>query len=411
VPQKVMGGKHIGRIMRAALPVFRLVQAPYQFAGWVDWHLRRSAWSFSLLRRVERSNGAATAFGWFHRISCALTWPLVFALGWLLSARSGLPLPMDIAGAVLAVALTYAAIRALIRRWMHCDWMAAGSAHTLRGTCFVFQVFAGGPWSQTRRRKCLAAVRNACRWLDAQARSNGVELTLITEPGLLLMLPDVPATREQLSGSPEAEPYDYDRDRVRQLVEGELPRLETEISRRLLAAGRPADNVCLLVHTLQRGQGFALPEREGLREHLEACVCGVGNGPEMYAHELLHLFGAPDLYLHPGRFRGANDPEWDEAPAIVAAGHRMLAGEFGSSVMFRGRLRLRDATLDPITLRAIGWRRPGREYLRSVTAWEQAVLDALLQACDRSDIERTGRRSPENRPNVRSKDRHQRGIQ
>jgi hypothetical protein len=89
------------------------------------------------------------------------------------------------------------------------------------------------------------------------------------------------------------------------------------------------------------GEAWAVPEWHRPLGCVEYCVCSRSSSAGILAHEILHLFGAMDLYV-PKR---GNFPEW---------AHRRFVDELGcvtDSIMRDAR----SLQIDPATAFAVGW--------------------------------------------------------
>ena len=149
------------------------------------------------------------------------------------------------------------------------------------------------------------------------------------------------------------------------------------------------DEVCLIVHLPVRNVGFAMRARNDLHleSEMELCACGRTSSAAVYAHELLHLFGAPDLYLNPWWVL-TREGETDRRTGlverqIVTAGLNRLHALFGSSIMNTTWLSLERLQVDPVTARAIGWRKADGSYMRQVQEHEHAVGEIALDVFEK----------------------------
>jgi hypothetical protein len=102
------------------------------------------------------------------------------------------------------------------------------------------------------------------------------------------------------------------------------------------------ENVVVLIHLPVGSSAFAVPDRVG-REHagraFEYAVVSIGHNPSVYAHELLHLFGADDYYR-----------------TYSAAIWRMKVPYLAKSIMFSGGIvPLKRLVVDELTAQNIGW--------------------------------------------------------
>jgi hypothetical protein len=197
-----------------------------------------------------------------------------------------------------------------------------GSARTLHGRVAIWHLFVNtGPrfWTKTRVARAMERAARATGWLEAQAGAYGVSLQLENQPlpGRLALPP------------PPADP-----------VQALYARL-TLLALALAASTAGFDGVCLVVHLSHPITSFALPAYLGIRQPLavECCVLGCNVGPEVHAHELLHLFGAADHYYCSGSL------EWQAKEELI-----------GRSIMFAPAGRaLSDLVVDGVTAQSVGW--------------------------------------------------------
>jgi hypothetical protein len=294
-------------------------------------------------------------------------------------------------GSIAAVSLSaalvlilYFGLRQFDRVWSYVNSYSVGSAKKLAGDCAVFQVFLGPAWRRRDRERCLCAVRAACDWLKKKAAEQGVSLTLMTDPREIFLLDDVPMPLSALRWPDRWRAYRYEDDRVRRHMETLRPQLAAAVREHVRRLPAEPDQVCLIAHVPRTGIGFAMPATNDLHveSELELCVCGRASSAAVYAHELLHLFGAPDLYFNPWRVltrRGETD-EFAQLfeRQLVSSGMEIFNAYFWNSIMCTTSMGLERLTIDPITARAVGWRKPDRQYLKTVEQAEQAFGEAMV---------------------------------
>ena len=102
---------------------------------------------------------------------------------------------------------------------------------------------------------------------------------------------------------------------------------------------QPAD-FCLMVHVIENIRSYAVPKRisdDKAKDEVEYCVCARKNNAAVYAHEILHLFGADDFYE-------------EYYKKIHEYKREFLKG----SIMFEA-YSLNNARIDELTAQNIGW--------------------------------------------------------
>jgi hypothetical protein len=292
---------------------------------------------------------------------------------------------------LLAVALTlalYLAVRHFNRSWAHVDTYDVGSARRLVGRCAVFQVFVGVGWRRYKREECRRALRSACDWLQSKATEHGLSLELVTEPPDVYLLEDLPIT-EAMQSPDRWRPYRRELHTVRQQIEILGPRLTSAVRARVERLPQRPDHVCLIVQTSARHGAFATPAHNDLEAEcaLELCVCGWETDAIVYAHELLHLFGAPDLYLSPWRILSqraeANADLQRLEQQFAWSAFEIFSAYFRRSIMGGTAPDLKYLTIDPITARAIGWRPADKEYMKAAVQVEQALGEVVVDIIEK----------------------------
>lgn len=277
--------------------------------------------------------------------------------------------------AVVAVGLVAHALRCFSRAWRYVNAYRVGSAKVLVGEGVLFQVFMGTEWIAGERRRRMADLRRACDWLGQQAATRGIPLTLRTEPRYELRLASLPMPL--VTAAEDAE-------EGMELLSAHLaalqPRIEADVRERLARLPIPPHFYCLVVHSPQAGRSFAHPMHNDLqaRANPEFCVCFRDAGPTTYAHELLHLFGAPDLYFDPDwALDGATDANRAWRERVAYRGWHLFLACFHRSIMGRTDAPLPSRVIDPITARAIGWRGPDRDYYEALRQWDDAFVETV----------------------------------
>jgi hypothetical protein len=151
--------------------------------------------------------------------------------------------------------------------------------------------------------------------------------------------------------------------------ESELPEhahlieLRRGVRRRLAERVDDRRPAFVLVFTAAAGyRACAWPSRSPSDDPLELCVCPLASWPGTIAHEVLHLFGAQDLYYERPT---ARDPK----EGSIIAVHQLLkfaSTRLASWTLTRSIMRLSrhpHAVVDPLTAYSVGWLRWPRQPL------------------------------------------------
>jgi hypothetical protein len=182
----------------------------------------------------------------------------------------------------------------------HDKWRA-GSARTLTGKVYTLSIFIsepGDPWRPADKLAMLDRQRSAESWLATQAKRYGKELTFehgqfgLEQDVVLEVIPEADASGD--------EPVDWV-SRVVPMV-GYTDALQLY---RQLADDYGCDNAHVIIYANKRGIGYAMAYSTDMDEQMYFVEGAIlhrfyPDGREMttasIAHELLHLYGAWDLY-------------------------------------------------------------------------------------------------------------------
>jgi hypothetical protein len=353
-----------------------------------DWMIYRTGLA-GRLAGVRLPPVLVRCWQWLELAAGLLFLPGLCVAAYFLLRRLALP---PAAATVLAGGATFlagAAVRRFDRAWVCANEYDVGSAKRLAGRCVVFQVFVGPQWQPEEKRRAQRAVRAACDWLEQQATAHGISLRLITGPEAVCVLESVRRPAHSLTRPDRWHAYCEEEDRARRELEALRPAWEKELAQRVAQLEEPADNYCLVAHLPHRRTGFAMPARNDLEmeRRLEVCACGRKSAARVYAHELLHLFGAPDLYFDPWRVLRPEEAtdDWQKRfeHEIVTGGCEIFRLYFSDSIMGSASSNLARLTVDPITARAIGWRGADAAYMGALHDLEQAERGTWARGVER----------------------------
>ncbi len=284
-----------------------------------------------------------------------------------------------VAGRLIAAALATLGLATFYRlltlgrhRLFHIPMYDAGSARQLRGRCAVFEIYVGRKWTRRKRRQGRRSLRAACRWLEQTAAAHGVELSMVDEPADVLRLPDHVRRTRGLGFNfmlPNPRRAEIARD-VARVTAG-------AIQERLLDLPGDFDNHLLVVHLKRQAVGFAVPARNRLanRIELELCLCSSTSSPATYAHEILHLFGARDLYcsreLAQATSRWLDDDE--DRRVHLYQGFDAFWAKFPRALMAATDEPLDALEISPLTAHAVGWPQPASIRAGEAKKYEDAA--------------------------------------
>lgn len=246
---------------------------------------------------------------------------------------------------------TYFAYRDALRESEQAaDWHASpdfatgmdeGSAKRLTGRCLIVSIFLSDPestWSGEETARVLQMVGEGAEYLGALAASEGVEL--------------------ELSCTGEADSLHYRTDTVLPVDYRDFGWTGTIFDEGLEAfvlrnsdAGS-YDNYCIMLHVNKPGRSYALScnsayyDYEMYTAERSVMYFTADNTYEyapnvsMYMHEMLHLFGADDLY----------------APYLSASAAKRIEAYCPNELMRYVPVDIQETALSPYTMFRIGWR-------------------------------------------------------
>ena len=225
-----------------------------------------------------------------------------------------------------------------------------GSVKLLTQPTVLVSVFLNAPdcdpWTESERSDALARVDTALDWLAGQGSSYGVKTMLRHADGGYYML------QNTVSGGEQSEESDA--------LLGELDALSKRIDTDALRAEYGTSNIGVLYFLPVGGTSFAMVHYadSGEQYYYEyACLYRYDaysadaepENPATYAHEILHLFGAPDLY------EGSTDAFVDDA-LLAYIEHSCPNDIMHSTYDADGTSRLQDISqvISPLTAYCVG---------------------------------------------------------
>jgi len=224
------------------------------------------------------------------------------------------------------------------------DSIDVGTATVLRGRVLLMHMFIDTPrrrWRPRTRKKVERSVNTAGGWLIDSAKNYSVDLRLEHV--------FVNASRVCYEGVNPCMANDYaERSEFELFLREQIQACDSNcadsVGRDLLVRV----NRCLVVHVAESiGQtAFAVPALRRRSPNLcgvEYAVVGKWNNAAIYAHEILHLFGADDFRR--AKYNVAGGAEWDE----------MSESLLRRSIMFDGYVPLEQVVVDELMAQCVGW--------------------------------------------------------
>lgn len=228
---------------------------------------------------------------------------------------------------------------------IHTYKFRAGSANTLKGNIYVLSVFIsepGNPWTYDEKLETYQKQRTAQNWLKDQAAAynTGIDFS----EGQYGLEKDIVMENIHIGQRTYAEKTDWLIDIISH------PSINYVYPNALLNwihANSDCSNVLVIVYAKETGVGYALPYSWQMSDKyfLETCILYSNyiDGSELtaasIAHEILHLFGAWDLY---------------ETYAQTGEREEKARELFPDAIMLRVNFNINELTLSPLTAWLVG---------------------------------------------------------
>jgi len=228
---------------------------------------------------------------------------------------------------------------------IHTYKFRAGSAKTLQGNIYVLSIFIsepGNPWKYEEKLEVYQKQREAQKWLKAQAASYDVKIDF--SEGQYGLENDIVIKNIHIGQRTISEKTDW-------LIEIiSHPAINYVYPNALLNwihSNSNSSNVLAIVYAKETGVGYALPYNWQMSDKyfLETCILysNYTDGSELtsasIAHEVLHLFGAWDLY---------------ETYAQTAEREKKARELFPDAIMLRVSFNINELKLSPLTAWLVG---------------------------------------------------------
>ena len=215
-----------------------------------------------------------------------------------------------------------------------------GSAKNLEGKNLIYSLFVDTPdakWTDRDKKKALKNLEIAKEYIETEAKSYHKKVDLIVDF----------EENEDLTGSARINFSLKDGEDYEEALDEEIAGwLNDQIDYEALTKEYKAKGIATIVFVNHKGSTYAICY-DGVDNPQESLVMFAGEVPAVYAHEILHLFGAHDLY---------EDAEYTEEVC------EYVKKAYPDEIMYtvrdeKGRLNKSEIQneLSPITAYHLGW--------------------------------------------------------
>lgn len=164
-----------------------------------------------------------------------------------------------------------------------------GSARSLEGKNLIYSLFVDTPdaeWTDRDKKKALKNLKIAKEYIEAEAKDYHKKVDLVVDF----------EKNEDLTGSARIHFSLKDGEDYEEALDEEIAGwLEDQIDYEVLTKEYKAKGIATIVFVNHKGSTYAICY-DGVDNPQESLVMFAGEVPAVYAHEILHLFGAHDLY-------------------------------------------------------------------------------------------------------------------
>ena len=215
-----------------------------------------------------------------------------------------------------------------------------GSARSLEGKNLIYSLFVDTPdaeWTDRDKKKALKKLEIAKEYIETEAKSYHKKVDLVVDF----------EENEDLTGSARINFSLKDGEDYEEALDEEIAGwLEDQIDYQALTKEYKAKGIATIVFVNHKGSTYAICY-DGVDNPQESLVMFAGEVPAVYAHEILHLFGAHDLY---------EDAEYTEEVC------EYVKKAYPDEIMYtvkdeKGRLNSSEIQneLSPVTAYHLGW--------------------------------------------------------
>ena len=164
-----------------------------------------------------------------------------------------------------------------------------GSARSLEGKNLIYSLFVDTPdakWTDRDKKKALKNLKIAKEYIEAEAKDYHKKADLVVDF----------EENEDLTGNARIHFSLKDGKDYEEALDEEIAGwLEDQIDYEALTKEYKAKGIATIVFVNHKGSTYAICY-DGVDNPQESLVMFAGEVPAVYAHEILHLFGAHDLY-------------------------------------------------------------------------------------------------------------------
>lgn len=164
-----------------------------------------------------------------------------------------------------------------------------GSARSLEGKNLIYSLFVDTPdaeWTDRDKKKALKKLEIAKEYIETEAKSYHKKVDLVVDF----------EENEDLTGSARINFSLKDGEDYEEALDEEIAAwLDEQIDYEALTKEYKAKGIATIVFVNHKGSTYAICY-DGVDNPQESLVMFAGEVPAVYAHEILHLFGAHDLY-------------------------------------------------------------------------------------------------------------------
>ncbi len=164
-----------------------------------------------------------------------------------------------------------------------------GSANSLEGKNLIYSLFVDTPdakWTDRDKKKALKNLEIAKEYIEAEAKSYHKKVDLVVDF----------EEYGDLTGGARINFSLKDGEDYEEALDEEIAGwLEDQIDYEALTKEYKAKGIAMIVFVNHKGSTYAICY-DGVDDPQESLVMFAGEVPAVYAHEILHLFGAHDLY-------------------------------------------------------------------------------------------------------------------
>lgn len=215
-----------------------------------------------------------------------------------------------------------------------------GSARSLEGKNLIYSLFVDTPdaeWTDRDKKKALKNLKIAKEYIEAEAKGYHKKVDLVVDF----------EENEDLTGNARIHFSLKDGEDYEEALDEEIAGwLEEQIDYEALTKEYKAKGIATIVFVNHKGSAYAICY-DGVDNPQESLVMFAGEVPAVYAHEILHLFGAHDLY---------EDAEYTEEVC------EYVKKAYPDEIMYtvkdeKGRLNSSEIQnqLSPVTAYHLGW--------------------------------------------------------